>query len=46
MKRIVAQDVSAVKVSDLANATFAGQQGNRLVYNVDSGSYRFTVGSR
>ena len=39
-------DPSAVKVSDTANATFAGKQGNRLVYNVDSGSYRFTVGSR
>jgi alpha-L-rhamnosidase len=39
-------DPSSVKVSDTANATFVGKQGNRLVYNVDSGSYRFTVGTR
>ena len=31
----------SVTVSDATNAKFAGKQGTRLVYNVDSGSYRF-----
>jgi hypothetical protein len=36
-------DPNSVKVSDATNAQFAGKQGARLVYNVDSGSYRLTV---
>jgi alpha-L-rhamnosidase len=39
-------DPGSVKVSDTVNATFVGKQGNRLVYNVDSGSYRFTMSNR
>jgi alpha-L-rhamnosidase len=39
-------DSSSVKVSDAPNATFIGRQGSRLVYNVDSGSYSFTVSNR
>ncbi|MGD0775254.1 MAG: hypothetical protein ABSC05_20755, partial [Candidatus Solibacter sp.] len=33
-------------ISDAANAKCAHREGNRLFYNVDSGSYHFTVASR
>jgi alpha-L-rhamnosidase len=36
-------DPSSVTVSGATNAKYVGKQGTRLVYNVDSGSYRFTV---
>ena len=46
MVYVPGSDPSSVTVGDAANAKFAGKQGNRLVYNVDSGRYHFTVARR
>ncbi len=36
-------DPSSVTVGDAADAKYIGKRGNRLVYEVDSGSYHFAV---
>jgi len=42
---VPASDAAAVSVSDVSHATFVRKEGTRVVYTVDSGSYRFTVKS-
>ena len=42
---VPASDPAAVAVSDARYAMFVRKEGTRLVYMVDSGSYRFTVKS-
>lgn len=37
---------AAVKVDSERHATFAGKQGSRLAYQVDSGTYRFVVSGK